>query len=204
MTDVDLSTGRSEVRMVPDNYQGLLSFSAWYELRSEGEDQCCQHFEGDLRVRLPLLGPLAERAIGGSIRQNIADTARLVERYVSEPTAAPTGRPGTADPARCRLTTPMTPTPDALDAVLGRRTGGWPGQAAAGVVARPSPTGSPEVVAASGPVDEAFEWASVTKLLVSLGQHGRRRRRHGQLRGPSRPTRLHPVPPAGSRLRFAL
>ena len=42
-----------------------------------------QHFEGDLRVRLPLLGPLAERAIGGSIRQNIADTARLVERFVA-------------------------------------------------------------------------------------------------------------------------
>jgi Protein of unknown function (DUF2505) len=83
MTDVDLSARRSEVRMVPDNYQGLLSFSAWYEFRSEGDDQCCQHFEGDLRIRLPLLGPLAERALGGSIRQNVAETARLVERYVN-------------------------------------------------------------------------------------------------------------------------
>jgi hypothetical protein len=84
VTDVDLSARRSEVRMVPDNYQGLLSFSAWYELRGEGEGQCRQHFEGDLRIRLPLLGPLAERAIGGSIRQNIAETAGLVERYVAE------------------------------------------------------------------------------------------------------------------------
>jgi hypothetical protein len=83
VTDVDLATRRSEVRMVPDNYQGLLSFSGWYELRSEGPDQCSQHFEGDLRIRLPLLGPLAERAIGGSIRQNLAETARLVEQYAT-------------------------------------------------------------------------------------------------------------------------
>ena len=103
VTDADLSTGRSEVRMVPDNYQGLLSFSAWYELRSEGEDQCSQHFVGDLRVRLPILGPLAERAIGGSIRQNVAETAHLVERFVAAGgTGAGDARPGPAraGPAR--------------------------------------------------------------------------------------------------------
>jgi Protein of unknown function (DUF2505) len=83
VTDVDLAARRSEVRMVPDNYQSLLSFNAWYELRSEGDDRCCQHFEGDLRIRMPILGPLAERALGGSIRQNIAETAGLVERYVN-------------------------------------------------------------------------------------------------------------------------
>jgi Protein of unknown function (DUF2505) len=93
VTDVDLPALRTEVRMVPDNYQGLLSFSAWYELRSEGDEKCCQHFEGDLRIRLPLLGPLAERAIGGSIRQNIAETAHLVERY-----AAGNGQPGQPGP----------------------------------------------------------------------------------------------------------
>jgi Protein of unknown function (DUF2505) len=102
-TDVDLSARRSEVRMLPDNYQGLLSFSGWYELHSEGEDHCSQHFEGDLRIRLPLLGPLAERAIGGSIRQNIAETARLVERYVTgqatkeEQPASGTGPDGGTD-----------------------------------------------------------------------------------------------------------
>jgi Protein of unknown function (DUF2505) len=93
VTDIDLTARRTEVRMVPDNYQSLLSFNAWYELRSEGEETCSQHFEGDLRVRLPLLGPLAERAIGGSIRQNLAETAHLVERYV---TSEKTGGEGTA------------------------------------------------------------------------------------------------------------
>ena len=62
----------------------------------------------------------------------------------------------------------MTLPPDALGAVLAAEMASWPGQAAAGVVARPSPTGGPELVAAYGPVDEVFEWASVTKLLVAL------------------------------------
>jgi hypothetical protein len=83
VTDVDLATRRSEVEMVPDNYKGLLSFTGWYELRDVSEQECSQHFEGDLRVHLPVLGPLAERALGGSIRQNMAETAHLIERYVT-------------------------------------------------------------------------------------------------------------------------
>jgi hypothetical protein len=83
VTDVDLAARRSEVRMVTDNYQGLLSFEGWYELRTVSEHECSQHFEGDLVVHLPILGPLAERALGGSIRQNMAETAHLIERYVA-------------------------------------------------------------------------------------------------------------------------
>jgi hypothetical protein len=83
ITEVDLATHRSQVRMVPDNYAGLLSFSGWYDLRPSGIGTCCQHFEANLVVHVPLVGPLAERAIAGSIRQNIATTAALVERYVA-------------------------------------------------------------------------------------------------------------------------
>jgi Protein of unknown function (DUF2505) len=83
VTDVDLATRRSEVQMVPDNYQGLLSFTGWYELRDVSQHECSQHFEGDLRIHLPVLGPLAERALGGSIRQNMAETAHLIERYAA-------------------------------------------------------------------------------------------------------------------------
>jgi hypothetical protein len=119
VTDVDLTTRRTEVRMVPDNYQSLLSFDAWYELHSEGEAACSQHFEGDLRVRLPLLGPLAERAIGGSIRQNVAETAHLVERYVgahgtgADGTGADgTGAQGTGDQGTEAHGAGTHPTPD--------------------------------------------------------------------------------------------
>ncbi len=83
VTEVDLASRRTQVEMVPDNYSGLFSFSGWYELRDEGEGHCSQHFDGDLRVHLPLLGPLAERAIANGIRDNLAATARLVEQYVA-------------------------------------------------------------------------------------------------------------------------
>jgi Protein of unknown function (DUF2505) len=83
VTEVDLSNGRSEVQMVPDNYGKLFSFTGWYELRPTDDGHCSQHFEGDLVVRVPLLGPLAERALAGSVRDNIASTAHLIERYVA-------------------------------------------------------------------------------------------------------------------------
>jgi hypothetical protein len=80
-TDVDLSLRRTQVRMVPDNYKSLFSFEGWYELRDIDEGNCTQHLEADLIVHLPVLGPLAERAIAMSVRQNLAETAHLVERY---------------------------------------------------------------------------------------------------------------------------
>jgi hypothetical protein len=83
VTEVDLGARRTTVRMVPDNYGGLLSFSGWYELRESAPDECCQHFEADLRVHFPVLGALAERAIAGSIKANIAETAQLLERFVA-------------------------------------------------------------------------------------------------------------------------
>jgi hypothetical protein len=93
VTDVNLVARRSEVQMVPDHYANLLKFSGWYELRDLGgrpakdleyearPERCVQHFEADLRVNVPLLGGLAERAIAGSILRNVAETAWLVGRY---------------------------------------------------------------------------------------------------------------------------
>ncbi|HTT89449.1 MAG TPA: serine hydrolase domain-containing protein [Acidimicrobiales bacterium] len=59
-------------------------------------------------------------------------------------------------------------TPDSVENVLAAHLQTWPGEAAAGVVALRYPSHGPEVVAAYGPADETFQWASVTKLLVSL------------------------------------
>ena len=91
VTEVDRLTGRSHVQLVPDNYAGLLSFSGWYELRPISQESCCQHFEADLVVHVPLVGPLAEEAIAGGIRQNIAGTAALVEGYVATRRPRPGG-----------------------------------------------------------------------------------------------------------------
>jgi CubicO group peptidase (beta-lactamase class C family) len=66
------------------------------------------------------------------------------------------------------MPTRKTATPDSLDAVIASQLAAWPGPATAGAVARGPQDGRSEVVAAGGPVHEAFEWASVTKLLVAL------------------------------------
>jgi Protein of unknown function (DUF2505) len=102
ITDVDLATRRSQVEMVPDNYKGLFSFTGWYELRPTGDNQCAQHFEGDLVIHLPVVGPLAERALAGSIRENIAETAHLIERYVASQSSSAQGSPAEANPDDAR------------------------------------------------------------------------------------------------------
>jgi hypothetical protein len=94
VTDVDLASMRTQVEMVPDNYSQLFSFKGWYELREQGPGLSTQHFEGDLRVHLPLLGPLAERAIAKGIRDNLAATARLIERYVAATAEGAAESPG--------------------------------------------------------------------------------------------------------------
>lgn len=80
-----LSERRTEVTMVPDHYQDLLSFRGEYTLSPAAEGHCYQHLEADLGVNIPLLGPLAERAIASGVKENLAATARLVERYVNDP-----------------------------------------------------------------------------------------------------------------------
>lgn len=78
-TVTDLGSGRTQVRAVPDCYGRLLSFEAWYDLRAVDSSQTVQHFEGDLRVHVLGLGPLAERGIGRGLREHLALTAGVLE-----------------------------------------------------------------------------------------------------------------------------
>jgi hypothetical protein len=120
-TDVDLASGRSEVRMVPDNYGGLLSFDGWYELLPDGNGRCRQHLEADLRVHIPLLGGLAERTIAESLRQNLAGMAQLLERYITAHRAG-AGRGGKARQSRAKG--PGNPRSKDRAPAARRRTGG--------------------------------------------------------------------------------
>jgi len=64
----------------------------------------------------------------------------------------------------------MDQPPDALSAALASHLTGWPGLAAAGVVACDRSGDHPrtQVLATAGPLADRFDWASVTKLLVCL------------------------------------
>jgi CubicO group peptidase (beta-lactamase class C family) len=65
---------------------------------------------------------------------------------------------------------PMDQAPDALSATLASHLAAWPGVGAAGVVVFDRSGDHPrtKVVATAGPLNERFDWASVTKLLVCL------------------------------------
>lgn len=82
-SEIDLATRVTQVTMVPDNYKSLFSFTGWYRIDEQGPSRCTQHFEADLRAHIPLLGPLAERAIATGVRENLAATAQLVEQFVT-------------------------------------------------------------------------------------------------------------------------
>jgi CubicO group peptidase (beta-lactamase class C family) len=62
------------------------------------------------------------------------------------------------------MTGPLEP----LASTLGSEVAGWPGEAAAGVVDGRTGHSGPVLAATTGPLDEPFAWASVTKLLVSM------------------------------------
>jgi hypothetical protein len=102
VTDVDIAAKHSEVVMVPDNYANLLSFQGWYDLLADDGGRARQHLEADLRVSIPLLGPLAERAIVSSIRENLASTASLIETFVAAQRSGPAPDHPTAPPERRR------------------------------------------------------------------------------------------------------
>jgi hypothetical protein len=81
---VDLERRRTAIAMTPDHYPNLLSFTGWYELRDDGPDATVQHLEADLRVAIPLVGAVAERAIATGIRQHLGEEAHILERYVGQ------------------------------------------------------------------------------------------------------------------------
>ena len=62
----------------------------------------------------------------------------------------------------------MTARRERLSATLASEVAGWPGKGAAGAVDGGTAPERPVLAATTGPIDEPFEWASVTKLLVAM------------------------------------
>jgi hypothetical protein len=48
-----------------------------------GDDRTMQQMEGELRVNYPVVGRLAERGIFLGLKENIAQEARIIERWVA-------------------------------------------------------------------------------------------------------------------------
>ena len=169
-TDVDLASRRSEVRMVPDNYAGLLSFSGWYELDGLDKGHCNQHFEADLRIHVPVLGP----GRAGPRRQHPGEPGRHGSPPRTDPrlSRAAAGRrsqppPRPSDPLAPVTATPLPPT---TATTLASHLAAWPGVAAAGLVTTEGE------VAVAGAVEQPFPWVFGDQA-AGLHDHAGRRER---------------------------
>ena len=81
---VDLSTHTTAFRMLPDHYASRLTCGGSYALVPSGAQRTIQQMEGELRVNYPIVGRLAERGIFLGLKENVAEEARIIERWVAE------------------------------------------------------------------------------------------------------------------------
>jgi hypothetical protein len=80
-TDHDLARRRVEFRMAPDHYPDRLRSSGLYSFRPDGSGTR-RVTEGELVVRVPLVGGAVERAIVSGLREHLAAEVPLVESFL--------------------------------------------------------------------------------------------------------------------------
>jgi Protein of unknown function (DUF2505) len=74
-TELLLAEGRSSWTVLPDHYPDRLSASGTYRFKEgdAGPGTCDVEVEGDLKVRVPIVGRSVEKVIVGDLRAYIAD-----------------------------------------------------------------------------------------------------------------------------------
>ena len=72
-TEILLAESRSSWVVLPDHYPDRLSASGTYRFEGAGSGACDVEVEGDLRVRVPIVGRSVEKVIVGDLRAYIAD-----------------------------------------------------------------------------------------------------------------------------------
>ncbi len=74
-TQILLAEGRSSWVVVPDHYPDRLRASGAYRFREDdaGPGTCAVEVEGDLNVRVPIVGRSVEKVIVGDLRAYIAE-----------------------------------------------------------------------------------------------------------------------------------
>jgi hypothetical protein len=79
----DLARREVDFRMVPDHYGDKLRSSGRYRF-DEQEDLTRRVAEGEVSVRVPIVGGSVERAIVSGLRQHLARETGLVERFLAD------------------------------------------------------------------------------------------------------------------------
>ena len=85
----DLERHRTDFTIVPETHADLLTCTGVYLLRSDGGgegEQTTRTISGELRVRVPLLGGRAERAIAGGLVERLDAEAEALRRWLASHT----------------------------------------------------------------------------------------------------------------------
>lgn len=81
-TTFDLAASTSRSRLLPDHYPDRLTASATGVFVGTGSGTT-RTIDGDLAVRMPLVGGKVERAIVSGLREHLADEARLAVEFMA-------------------------------------------------------------------------------------------------------------------------
>jgi hypothetical protein len=81
----DLEQHRVTFHMKPDNYADRLRFEGSSRFEPAGDGQTRRLAEGDVVVRVPLVGRAVEGAIVSGLREHLAGEVEVVERLLTNP-----------------------------------------------------------------------------------------------------------------------
>lgn len=80
---IDRTTRATRAELVPDHYADKLRSSATAVIEDLGPGRCRRVVQGELRVRMPLVGGQVERAIVSGLQEHLADEATVVRRRLA-------------------------------------------------------------------------------------------------------------------------
>lgn len=78
----DLAAATCRSKLLPDHYPDRLTASATSSFEPAGGGTV-RRIDGDLKVRMPLVGGKVERAIVSGLQDHLADEARVANRYLT-------------------------------------------------------------------------------------------------------------------------
>jgi hypothetical protein len=81
----DLEHHTVTFHMKPDNYADRLRFEGSYRFEPVGDRQTRRVAEGEVAVRVPIVGRAVEGAIVSGLREHLAAEVEVVQRLVGEP-----------------------------------------------------------------------------------------------------------------------
>lgn len=79
----DLARREVDFRLVPDHYRAKLRSSGRYRFEEQG-DMTRRLAEGEVAVRVPIVGGSVERAIVSGLREHLSEETGVVERFLAD------------------------------------------------------------------------------------------------------------------------